>query len=487
MSATPASHARHFLSRLPPWTAVLLSGLGYGLVALWFPLFPHYRQIPLADIRTLAPSLAAAGGYGLLLLLLYGLFGLAYWQARQRPFPLRTLLLSTLLLSLPLLFTYPFNATDVYRYMIHGRMSSHYGTNPFAVPPSQFAADPFLPLAGEWAGETSPYGPLWEITAAGLTAVSGGNLFLGLTLFKGLGLLLHLAATVLIWHLAGGRHPPTGQAPSANHRASFTLLWAWNPALLFTFVANAHNDIFMLFWLLLGSLFYRRQRPTVGFLLLALAPLTKPIGLLPLPFFWLMGWRQLPEGARWRYTAVTLGGSAALALLLFAPFGSPLDLVQRLLREASGVGGFSITALLILLLRATASPETGQWVLPAARGLFLLFALWQGWQVWHGRGAQRPTANIFLAYVLTAFSFRIWYAVWPVPWLLLDSSAQRRRLGLLLPLTAQLSVLIYGHLRVLVLDGSQIAAHLIGVPFTFLLPFLLARWWPIRVGGGAAR
>ena len=36
------------------------------------------------------------------------------------------------------------------------------------------------------------------------------------------------------------------------------------------------------------------------------------------------------------------------------------------------------------------------------------------------------------------------------------------------------TVLIYGHLRAYVLGGSQMAAHLIGIPFVFVLPFLLA-------------
>jgi len=42
-------------------------------------------------------------------------------------------------------------------------------------------------------------------------------------------------------------------------------------------------------------------------------------------------------------------------------------------------------------------------------------------------------------------------------------------------LTTQLSVLIYGHARVYLLGGSQFAAHLIGAPFVFLLPLILAK------------
>jgi hypothetical protein len=53
-------------------------------------------------------------------------------------------------------------------------------------------------------------------------------------------------------------------------------------------------------------------------------------------------------------------------------------------------------------------------------------------------------------------------------------SGYRLRAGLWFLLTSQLSVVIYGHLRVYALGGDQTAAHLIGVPFTFILPWLLA-------------
>ncbi len=475
MPTAPALRLPQLLQRLPLWAVVLLLAAGYSLLALLFPLGPNYRQLPLADIRTFTPSLAAGGLYALLLLALFGLYGLAHGRVRERPLPLSTLLLTTLLFSLPLLFTFPINATDVYRYVIRGRVSSAYGANPFAVPPNQFPEDPFLSLAGEWAGETSPYGPVWEMAAAGITAVSGDNLLLGLLLFKGLGLLLHLAATTHIWHMARCNNSVTDQSRNFKLQSSTALLWAWNPALLLNFVANAHNDIFMLGWLLLGSLLIQRQRPTTGFLFMTLAPLSKPIGLLPIPFFWLAGWRKLAGKERWRYTAVTVGGTALLALLAFAPFGSPLGLLQRLLREASAVGGFSLSALALLGLRAMGSSLNGEWILNGMRGVFILVALWQVWLVWNGRSPQRSAANIFIAYMLTAFSFRIWYASWPIPWLLLDHNRARRKYGLLLLLTTQLSVLIYGHLRAYALGGSQLAAHLIGVPFTFLLPLLFAR------------
>jgi hypothetical protein len=111
-------------------------------------------------------------------------------------------------------------------------------------------------------------------------------------------------------------------------------------------------------------------------------------------------------------------------------------------------------------------------------GVLTLWLLWQGWR--NGRSPLRAAATILAAYSLQALSFRLWYSTWPFLWLLLEDERPdappgfHLRAGLCFLLTVQLSVFIYGHLRVFVLGGSQLAAHLIGIPFVFLLPLLLA-------------
>jgi len=480
-SSTPAAEPTAGGARLWPW---LLAGVaGTGLMALWFPLWPNVGRVPPADVRTFAPTLVAGLLYALLLLALYAVYlaaagrvarrGLpARWHAR----PLLPVLLGGLLLALPLLFAYPINATDVYRYVIRGRVASVYGQSPFVAPPAEFIGDPFMPLAGEWAGETSPYGPLWEIVAAGVTTISGDNLLLGVWLFKLLALACFLAGAAVVWAAAGER----------PGRAATALLWAWNPALLLTFALNGHNDALMLLWLLLGYWVGRRGRPAAGFLLLCLAALTKPVAALALPVFFIATWRGLPDGRRrLRFALITAGGAAALTWLAFLPWAvpgrfwqTPLELIARLLREATGSGGFSPAVWLYFALGQRVGIET---IGAALRGLFALFAAWVLWRGWRGRVARRGAADLAFGYLAQALSFRIWYSVWPFPWLLLDGTddrvaAYRLRAGLWFLLLAQLSVVFYGHVRVAVWGGDQVITHLVGVPLVFGLPWLLARW-----------
>ncbi len=448
-----------------------LSLLLYLVAPVWFPLGPYATRQPLPDIRFFTPSLAAGLLYALWFLLLYGLYGVAARHVNRLPRPpgLVWLLGTAVFLAIPQLFTFPINATDIYRYFIRGRIFSLHGQNPFAIEAASLTNDPFWHLAGEWATATSPYGPLWELLAAGITAPLANNLLLGLLLFKLLGLLTHLACGVLIWLILA--------TASVQHRSTMTLLWLWNPALFNIFVIDAHNDGLMLFWLLLGYWVWQRwQRPLPAFLFMVLGILIKPIGLLALPFFFIGMWHSL-DGWRQRlwFGLASLSGSLALVWLTFWPFGSPLDLAYRLLDEAAG-GGFSPLTLLYLLLLQVMEPVPANWLIGGARLLFIgvaLLLVW--WAFGHKRPSVRGTADIFTAYLWHAFSFRIWYAVWAFPWLLLDNRPYWRRVAFWFLLTTQLSVLIYGHLRFFALGGSIVWSHVIGVPFTFGLPLLLAR------------
>ena len=415
--------------------------------------------------------------YALWMTIAFLLCGIAYRLVRRmdRPPTIVTVLFVAVLFGLPLISTYPINANDLFRYMIRGRVSSVYGANPFATPPNAFPEDPFLSLAGEWVSETSPYGPIWEIAAGAITKLSREGLYLNLIMFKGFGLFTHLAVAFMIWRLLDDL--------ADSERIARTLLWAWNPALLLTFVVDAHNDGLMLLWFLLGIWLARRDQHILGFILMFMAPLTKPIALLPMPFFFLMFWRAMPSSkAKTRFVLLSAVGLALMVWVAFLPFGSPIYLVERLLREASGGGGFSLQALFILMAQHYQYRLPMRQLNQTALIGFGLAALWLFWTAWRGRHPFRGAADIFYVYVLQAMSFRIWYTVWSFPWLILDtdegeSTDSRLLFGMSLLLTSQLSVIIYGHLRVYYFQDEFLKPHLIGVPFTFGVPLLLAAGW----------
>lgn len=466
--------------KIPQRYLVILSFLGYVILAFSFPLPPNYDMQPVGDIRTFAPAPIQGLLYGLIILLLFALYWLLIKHfSYASSASLARILFIGGLLALPLLFMYPINANDVYRYVIRGLISSRYGLSPFEYAPADFGRDLYPLLAGEWYDATSPYGPIWESLSFAVTSIGRENFLADIILFKIVGLGALLAAGVVIWKIFS--LIPRAEMESDGRRLGFTALWVLNPALLLTFVGDAHNDALMILFLLSGWFVINRGLHGPGLLLMLAAALVKPIALLALPIAFLFSWKASEDGRKrlicllWFFV-----GGAALLYLAFLPFGSPTTLIVRLLNEASAGASFSPVTLLILTARQLGLNVSFSLLARLAAGVFAIFFLWELWQTWRGQTAEKGVALVFLGYVLQALNFRIWYAVWPFPWLLLDGfdgdwrATRRLKAGLWFLVTSQLSVVLYGHMRVALLGGSQFAAHLVGVPFVFLLPIILA-------------
>ena len=461
--------------------------------ALWFPLWKDPGQIPLPDIYSFTASWPGLVGYAGCLLALFGLLWWFYDRVRQGVLVPRWqwLFVTAALFCLPLLLTFPINATDLHRYYLSGRVAAVHGQSPFSISLGVFERAPyhdsFMALGGEWIDVTTPYGPAWELIAGLITWIAGDHLLLALVLLKGLGAACHLAVGFLIWSLLRSAEPA--------ERLARTLLWLWNPALLLILVVDGHNDGWMLLWLLLGVwLLQRAESRDRGMLpraaalsVMALAVLSKPIALLPLAVFYVATLRRVPSwGGRFKLTLLAGLGGVLLAVATFAPYaaldatpgGSVISFVQRLASEASGSGGFSVTSLLALLAFDWQLPLTIPELLRVAAILFVFFAAWLLWRTWRGRPAWRSAADMVIGYLVEAFKFRIWYAAWAFPWFLLDRSGGDQRLayGVAFLLTSQLSVLIYGHLRHWGVMPNWTWAHVVAVPFVFLLPLVAGRW-----------
>lgn len=459
------------MKRLWFWALLLL--IGFVVPAVWFPFLGRADQLPLADIRTFAPTLRDGLLYAALICALFAGYWFAYRCVRgvahgdAQPPPWWSLVGITFLFGIPLILTYPVNAVDVFRYFYEGRMMVAHGANPFTVAPNTLASDPLLPFAAILLHKTSPYGPLWELVSALLYWLSRGNVMAGLILFKTLGLACHLAAGAIIWQLLAGHH--------ASVRSAHLLLWLWNPALLFLFVMDAHNDVLLLLLLLLGYQQIGQRRPLFGLLLLFSAALVKPIGLLPVPIFALMALRQM-GGWKERVRLVLLAtlGAAMIATVAFLPFGSPWPLLQRLQNEAQSGASFSSISFIFALGGMLGVEIPLAVVARWASLLFVTLALIIFWQSWRGRNPLRGATDIFAAYIFTALRFRIWYTTWLFPWVVLDTTSRfRLYTACWLLLLSQLSVIHYGHIRMEWLGGSLVLAHLFGVPVVFGVPLIL--------------
>ncbi|GER88369.1 hypothetical protein KDW_25310 [Dictyobacter vulcani] len=143
------------------------------------------------------------------------------------------------------LFTPGILTTDVYAYASYGRLLTQYGANPYFVAPSAFPHDAIYSLL-YWKDTVSIYGPIWTLVSAVLCLMGGSTQMSLILVFRCFALLCHFANILLIIaSLRTMRRSPHIVLLGA-------LLYAWNPLALLETGLSAHNDVFMMTFMLLG-------------------------------------------------------------------------------------------------------------------------------------------------------------------------------------------------------------------------------------------
>jgi hypothetical protein len=168
---------------------------------------------------------------------------------------------------------------DALVYGSYGRLINVYHANPYFEPFSLYKKDPLYSF-NDWSTFTAAYGPLWMAVCSISAMIAGTDPLRYILFFRLLGLAVHLMNTLLVARIL----QKMGRSSSA---VTFgVLLYAWNPLVLLESSQGAHNDVFMLMFILLGILFAVRAEldtslrfkntllPTMAFTLAALVKYT---------------------------------------------------------------------------------------------------------------------------------------------------------------------------------------------------------------------
>jgi hypothetical protein len=214
---------------------------------------------------------------------------------------------------------------------------------------------------------------------------------------------------------------------------------AWNPLLLFEIAGNAHNDVLMVSFTLLGLLLFRHSSrgvlASVAFTLGTLVKYLSGLGLL---------WTALASAARveaWPRRGRRLSAITVLALLIAVAVAAPWlelpDSLDPLVTETAGVGyvnSLPDTLLVLLVERFGLAGAIETW-----RGVerllvlagFAAYLVWEGRRVWCDPGRMtvaRALARSSLLYVLVvSTSMQTWYLCLPLS--LAVALGWRRRLS----------------------------------------------------------
>ncbi|MHB1131075.1 MAG: hypothetical protein ACYC4L_01670 [Chloroflexota bacterium] len=344
-----------------------------------------------------------------------------------------------LLFGLTLLATYPVGALDVFNYIFHGRLIVYYHVNPYVVSPIAYQQDPMLPYL-LWTDWPSTYGPLWTAISGAVANTYGGNLLWGLIAFKAVALVFYLATatTVYLLLLRLGR---------ANAAAA-TLMFAWNPLILFEALVNAHNDIAMACFAALALYALAARRLSLALPLLMASVLIKFLTALFLPVF-ILGWLRLPGRRRARLLPL-LGGiclAAGLAVLLYSLYWGDMQAVQAVLKRRE-LFTSSLGALAVAWLKENGFPQPYQTASLLSWSLFVPFVLMRlAWLRPGTEAVQEACFDLlFGALVLGTLWFQAWYLICLLTAAVVLADPVRRRLAITFTASAMLVYFVFGYI-----------------------------------------
>jgi hypothetical protein len=379
---------------------------------------------PLGSWRIVSPG-GLALFYALVVAGLFAIYALAARRCRGlRPAEAlrvrRVVYGGAIAMILVLLFVPQLLSKDVFDYMVHGRILAVHRANPFEVPAAAFGADDFFRAMG-WPQYTALYGPGWISTCALLAWISPGSVAGTLVVYKLVFGVVHLANGLLIGVLlrSWGRPTLTGE-----------VLYLWNPLVLGQVAGQAHNDGFLIFWVLTGLVLMRREpggtlyEEALGTVCLTLSVLVKYVTAPVLLFALAARWRQR-GGWRGLRRAVALGIVATGVVLVgYMPYAGGMDVLHFLRPYDHGAyQGGSLMLLQMALHKyvgeeGAAGERAGDLMLGAATAMMLATAaaaLVLALRTRTEEDAARHGLYLLFGYVLAATALlRISYGVWIV-------------------------------------------------------------------------
>ncbi len=390
---------------------ILVSALGAGAILAQDPLI---GRGPLSWVRY---------GHGRMLatFVLYAGFGLVVWawvrlgrHVLAGRVGTKPVLLASACWILPMIFTPPVFSRDAYLYIAYGTLPLH-GYDPYTTGPGILEVDQVVDNVDSfWQATPAPYGPLFILLAKGVIAITGTNMITGVILMR-VGLLIGLG--LLIWALPGLVRHLGGKLPVAMWLA------VAGPMTVVHLIGGPHNDLLMVGFLAIGTVFVLDRKHVLGIVLVTMAVAVKATAVIALPFLvWV--WANHLESTRWKnFTRAVLCGFGVFVVTFAAATvvsGVNLGWIMALdaptaivnwLSVPTGVGEIIHSLVSIFVDTPKVIFVT---VLRVLGGLLLVWLLVKQW--WRAKdggpdAVRRAAFALFLVAILSPATLP-WYLVW---------------------------------------------------------------------------
>jgi hypothetical protein len=307
-------------------------------------------EVPLwAWIQSVAPSgLSHAPSVSLLILVFAGVSFLAYviavlavWNRRTGVAPVATAVLASVILFQTSVWYLPNESTDLYNYILRGRIAAVYGSNPYFVAADEFPQDPIYPFASHrYTSFAGSKFPTWLLVNMGLTRIAGDDPVRNVFTYRTAFFLFNLANLALIASIL---------ARIAPQRLLFGIvLFGFNP-IVFTY-GQSKTDTVIVFFLLSSIWLLSRARHRLAVVFLGMSVLVKLITAPLLVVHLLREFRT----CGWRATVWSAALLTLTVAALYAPFTRTPDLILSHIfiasENADGSGSGPILKWGLLLL-----------------------------------------------------------------------------------------------------------------------------------------
>lgn len=198
------------------------------------------------------------------------------------------------IISIIYIIMLPWTSSDVFYYMGVGELDGVYNQNPYYVTMKDYYTqneqniqDEILQKGAEsyWAETTVVYGPIAQTIFKTLSTISLKNIDIGLLVYKLVNVIVHIANCYLIYKI--------------SNKKIFAIIYGLNPFILLEFIGMVHNDIIVVFFVLLALYFaLKKKNIFLSVLFLAIATGIKYYTILLLPVVVLYHFRKEKTGKK---------------------------------------------------------------------------------------------------------------------------------------------------------------------------------------------
>ncbi len=215
--------------------------------------------------------------------------------------------------SVILFLSYNAFSYDLFNYIFDAKILTQYHANPYLHKALDYPADPMLSFM-HWTHRVYPYGPVWLAVTVPLSYLGMGLFLPTFYLFKLLMLASYVGTTYVIGKIL--------RTISPESETAGLVIFALNPLVIFETLISAHNDIFMMFLMVLSLYLLLKKNMIWSVFITVLSIATKFATLFLLPMYVLLFLKRKNITEKYWNTMMILGVALMFLAVLVVSYRS---------------------------------------------------------------------------------------------------------------------------------------------------------------------